>query len=40
MGELVDIDDVGETSAYLATNYARRLTGTTVYVDGGLGIMA
>ena len=40
VGELVDIDDVGATTAYLATTYARRLTGTTVYVDGGLGIMA
>jgi len=40
VGELVDIDDVGATTAYLATGYARRLTGTTVYVDGGLGIMA
>ncbi|MGL4442800.1 MAG: enoyl-ACP reductase FabI [Alsobacter sp.] len=40
VGELVDIDDVGVTTAYLATPYARRLTGTTVYVDGGLSIMA
>ncbi len=40
VGELVDIEDVGATTAYLATPYARRLTGTTVYVDGGLGIMA
>jgi NAD(P)-dependent dehydrogenase (short-subunit alcohol dehydrogenase family) len=36
----IDIDDVGVTTAYLATPYARRLTGTTVYVDGGLSIMA
>ncbi|MCP8937914.1 enoyl-ACP reductase FabI [Alsobacter sp. SYSU M60028] len=40
VGELVDIDDVGVTTAYLATPYARRLTGMTVYVDGGLSIMA
>jgi enoyl-[acyl-carrier protein] reductase I len=40
MGELVDIMDVGFTCAYLAAPYARRLTGSTVYVDGGLNIMA
>jgi enoyl-[acyl-carrier protein] reductase I len=40
VGELVDIDDVGFTCAYLATPYARRLTGQTLYVDGGLNIMA
>lgn len=40
LGELVDIDDVGLTSAYLTTPFARRITGTTVYVDGGLSIMA
>ncbi len=40
LGELVDIEDVGNTCAYLATDYARRLTGSTVYVDGGLNIVA
>jgi len=40
LGELVDIMDVGFTCAYLATPYARRLTGETVYVDGGVHIMA
>jgi enoyl-[acyl-carrier protein] reductase I len=40
VGELVDIDDVGTTTAYLATPYAKRLTGMTVYIDGGLSIMA
>lgn len=40
LGELVDIMDVGFTCAYLATPYARRLTGDTVYVDGGVSIMA
>ncbi len=40
LGELVDILDVGFTCAYLATPYARRLTGGTVYVDGGVSIMA
>ena len=40
LGELVDIMDVGFTCAFLATPYARRLTGSTVYVDGGVNIMA
>ena len=40
LGELVDIEDVGNTCAFLATDYARRLTGSTVYVDGGLNIIA
>ena len=39
IGELVDIEDVGYTCAYLATPYARRLTGQTMYVDGGVNIM-
>ncbi len=39
IGELVDIMDVGFTCAFLATPYARRLTGSTVYVDGGVHIM-
>jgi len=40
VGELVDIEDVGFACAYLATPYARRITGGTVYVDGGVNIMA
>jgi enoyl-[acyl-carrier protein] reductase I len=40
LGELVDIEDVGYTCAYLATPYARRLTGEVTYVDGGVNIMA
>jgi enoyl-[acyl-carrier protein] reductase I len=40
IGELVDIFDVGNTCAYLASPYAKRLTGSTVYVDGGLNIIA
>jgi len=40
MGELVDIDDVGSTCAFLASDYAQRLTGSTIYVDGGLNIIA
>jgi len=40
LGELVDIMDVGFACAYLATPYARRLTGGTIYVDGGANIRA
>jgi enoyl-[acyl-carrier protein] reductase I len=40
LGELVDIMDVGFTCAFLATPYGRRLSGETVYVDGGVHIMA
>jgi enoyl-[acyl-carrier protein] reductase I len=40
IGELVDIMDVGFTCAFLATPYARRLSGATLYVDGGVNIMA
>lgn len=39
LGELVDIMDVGFTCAWLATPYARRLSGETLYVDGGVNIM-
>jgi enoyl-[acyl-carrier protein] reductase I len=39
LGELVDIMDVGFTCAFLATPYARRLSGETFYVDGGAHIM-
>ena len=38
--ELVDIDDVGMAAAYLAAPCARRITGSTFYVDAGLNIMA
>ena len=37
--ELVDIDDVGAAVAYLATDYARRITGGTIYIDGGANII-
>jgi enoyl-[acyl-carrier protein] reductase I len=40
LGELVDIMDVGFACAYLATPYARRISGETIYVDGGVHIMA
>jgi enoyl-[acyl-carrier protein] reductase I len=39
VGELVDIMDVGFACAYLATPFARRITGETMYVDGGVNIM-
>jgi enoyl-[acyl-carrier protein] reductase I len=38
--ELVDIMDVGFACAYLASSLARRITGGTVYVDGGANIVA
>jgi len=40
IGELVDVMDVGFACAYLATPYARRITGGTVYVDGGVNVVA
>lgn len=40
LGELVDIMDVGWACAYLATPFARRITGGTVFVDGGANIRA
>ncbi len=40
LGELVDIMDVGFACAYLATPYACRITGGTIYVDGGANIRA
>ncbi len=38
--QLVDIEDVGAACAYLATDYARRITGGTIYIDGGANIVA
>jgi len=40
LGELVDIMDVGFACGYLATSLAGRITGGTVYVDGGTNIIA
>ncbi len=40
LGELVDIMDVGFACAYLATSLAKRVTGGTVYIDGGANIVA
>jgi enoyl-[acyl-carrier protein] reductase I len=39
IGELVDIMDVGFACAYLATPLAKRITGGTVYVDGGVNLI-
>src|SRR5271166_5818877 len=36
---LVSIEDVGMATAVLATDYAKLITGETVYVDGGYHIM-
>lgn len=40
LGELIDIMDVGFACAYLATSFAHRITGGTVYVDAGANIVA
>jgi enoyl-[acyl-carrier protein] reductase I len=40
LGELVDIMDVGYSCGFLSTPYARRMSGATLYVDGGVNIMA
>jgi enoyl-[acyl-carrier protein] reductase I len=39
LGQLVDIDDVGFTCAYLSSGFARRITGETIYVDGGANVV-
>ena len=39
LGQLVDIDDVGFTCAYLSSDFAKRLTGETIYVDGGANVV-
>lgn len=38
--KLVGIEDVGMATAYLATDYAKLITGETIYVDGGYHIVA
>jgi len=40
LGELIDIMDVGFTCAYLATPFAKRMTGELIYVDGGANLVA
>jgi enoyl-[acyl-carrier protein] reductase I len=38
-GRLVSIEDVGLTTAFLATDYAKLMTGETIHVDGGYHIV-
>lgn len=40
LGELVEVDDVGSSCAFLASDYAKRITGGTIYIDGGANIVA
>ena len=40
LGELVDVMDVGAACAYLASDFARRITADTVYIDGGANVVA
>ena len=40
IGDLVDIMDVGFACAYLASGFASRITGGTIYVDGGAHVVA
>lgn len=40
IGDPIDIMDVGYTCAFLSTRYARRVSGETLYIDGGVNIMA
>jgi len=40
LGELVDIMDVGFACAYLASDFARRITGDVVHIDGGANVVA
>lgn len=40
IGQLVEIEDVGAACAYLASDFARRITGGTIYVDGGANVVA
>ena len=40
LGELIDIMDVGHACVYLATPFAKRVTGGLVYVDGGANLIS
>ena len=40
IGELVDVMDVGFACAYLASDFAHRITGGTIFVDGGAHVVA
>ena len=39
LGTLVNIDDVGAMVVFLASDYAKHITGDTVYIDGGYHIV-
>lgn len=39
LGEPIAVDDVGEAAAWLASPAAARLTGTSLFVDGGLNLL-
>lgn len=39
-GRLVDIEDVGNTTAFLISKASRAMTGEVIYVDGGFHMMA
>lgn len=36
---LVDVNDVGSMVAFLASDYAKNITGDTIYIDGGYHIV-
>jgi len=40
VGADIDVMDIGSACAYLSTPYARHMTGSTLFVDGGVNIMA
>jgi enoyl-[acyl-carrier protein] reductase I len=39
LGALADIDDVGAMVAFLASDYAKHITGDTIYIDSGYHIV-
>ncbi len=39
MHTLVDINDVGAMVAYLASDYAKNITGDTIYIDAGFHLL-
>ena len=40
LGAHLDVMDIGFACAYLASSYAQHMTGSTLFVDGGVNIMA
>jgi enoyl-[acyl-carrier protein] reductase I len=39
LGRHVTIEEVGDTAAFLCSEWARGITGQTIYVDSGYSIM-